>query len=64
MTKKERQEIAEAVKRDPSLRRVAEALGVPVVNGGWGAGDDPSLPLPSDPQERGRYLRGASDWGK
>lgn len=61
MNDKQRQEITEAVKRDPSLRQVAEALGVRVVQE-WG--DDPSLPLPDDPQERQRFLLGGSDWGR
>lgn len=61
MNRKQQQEIAAAVRRDPSLRRVAEALGVKVAQD-WG--DDPSLPLPDDPQERERFLRGASDWGE
>lgn len=62
LSKKAREEVIEAVKRDPSLAPVAKALGVSVPRE-WG--DDPSLPLPEDPKERERFRLGHNpDWGQ
>lgn len=62
LSKKARQEVMKAVKRDPSLARVAKALGVSQPKQ-WG--DDPPLPLPEDPKERERFLLGHNpDWGQ